>query len=165
MIFSLTSWYISVFEDIENTLGKYIKTNIERVTARLCTHAHICVEIDLSKGLSNKMILKRENFQWTQVLPYENTTFGCWIYQQTRYLQNIFPWAWSHPKEKGPKPKKKSWHFLQKSMPIDEGDQEDELQQTSNIEKVNTTCPKVSNEETIFPMETREEAQHQIFLP
>ena len=36
--------YLSVFEDIENTSGTYIKSNLEIVVACLCTHACVCVD-------------------------------------------------------------------------------------------------------------------------
>jgi hypothetical protein len=48
-------------KDIGNTLGSYIKTNIERAKAGLATCAHICVEVYLGKGMPNKMIIKWEN--------------------------------------------------------------------------------------------------------
>jgi hypothetical protein len=50
-------------------------------------------------------------------------------------------------------------------MPIDEGDQEEELQQTSDSEEVNTICPEVTNEKRISPLETREEAHHTDISP
>lgn len=52
---SLHFWHISLFEDIGNTLGSYIKTEIERAKKGLCTYTNICVEIDLTKGLPDKM--------------------------------------------------------------------------------------------------------------
>jgi hypothetical protein len=42
-------------------LDSYIKTDFERAEAGLCTYTHICVEIDLNKGLLDKMILRQEN--------------------------------------------------------------------------------------------------------
>jgi hypothetical protein len=45
-------------EDIENTFGSYTKTYFERDLARLCIYDRLCVEIDLSKDLLYKMILK-----------------------------------------------------------------------------------------------------------
>jgi len=47
-----------MLEDVGNTFGNYIKTDIEKAMTGLCTYARICVEIDLNKGLPEKMILK-----------------------------------------------------------------------------------------------------------
>jgi hypothetical protein len=49
-------------EDIGNILGSYIKTYFERATKRLYTYGFPCVEINLSKGILNKMILKYNFF-------------------------------------------------------------------------------------------------------
>jgi hypothetical protein len=67
--------------------------------------------------------------------------------------------------KKGPNQNQKVGNFLKQSMLVDEGDQEEELQQTSDSEKVNTTCPKVSNEEKIPPWRLERKPNIQIFLP
>lgn len=51
-------WNLSILENIGNTLGRDLKTYIERATVGLFTYAHIYVEIDLSKGLLDKIIFK-----------------------------------------------------------------------------------------------------------
>jgi hypothetical protein len=43
--------------DIGNTLGSCIKIEVEKSVVGLSMHAHIFVDIDLNKGLMNKMIL------------------------------------------------------------------------------------------------------------
>ncbi|KAH9329198.1 hypothetical protein KI387_001306, partial [Taxus chinensis] len=48
-------------------------------------------EIDLSKGFSNCMNLKYGNFQYSQVLDYENTTFRCISCKNPGHLQALCP--------------------------------------------------------------------------
>jgi len=68
-------WSERVLEGIGNSIGKYIKTDLERIDERLFTFARICVEVDLSKGLPDniRLIYKQQN--WLQVLDYKNTAF------------------------------------------------------------------------------------------
>jgi hypothetical protein len=39
------------------------------------TYDHICVDMELSKGILDKLLLKWKYFRWYQVLSYDNTTF------------------------------------------------------------------------------------------
>lgn len=57
----------------------------------LYTYARICVELDLSKGLPDQIILKINDFVWTQNLDYENTAFRCRHCHLTGHLQNSCP--------------------------------------------------------------------------
>ena len=41
----------------------------------LDTYVHIYVEVDLSRWLPDKMILKWETYKWAQILDYEYTYF------------------------------------------------------------------------------------------
>jgi hypothetical protein len=84
--FPLPLWNLLVLEEIGNTLGVFVKIDVERVVAGLCTYARIYVEIDIGKGLLDIMILKHESFIWTQVFGYENATFQCQIFQQIVHL-------------------------------------------------------------------------------
>jgi hypothetical protein len=86
-IMPLPFWHPSVSKDIANYLGSFLKCDFERTQWRLFTYAHIYVEIDLSNGLPNIMLLKRENFKWIQSLDYENTTLRCWYCHQTSHLK------------------------------------------------------------------------------
>ena len=55
------SSYHLVLEDIGNLLGKYIKSDNDRKEQGLFTYARICVEIDLSKGLPDRLQMKHES--------------------------------------------------------------------------------------------------------
>ena len=45
--------------DIGNSFGIYMEINIKRgTTLSLSTYDHICVEMDLSKGILDKFLLK-----------------------------------------------------------------------------------------------------------
>lgn len=50
-------------EGIGNSIGKYIKTDLERIDDKNYTFPRICVEADLSKGLTDsiKLIYKQQN--------------------------------------------------------------------------------------------------------
>lgn len=71
----LPYWHHIVLEDIGNLLGRFIKSDNERHDKGLFTYARICVEIDLNKGLPERIQLKHESLIWTQGLDYENTAF------------------------------------------------------------------------------------------
>lgn len=79
--------------DISNNLGKHLKMDLEKAQTSLTMYASICVEVDLDKGLPEKMNLKWNNYKWVQLLDYENTTFQCKICQQTRHLHGSCPLA------------------------------------------------------------------------
>ena len=82
------------------------------------------------------MILKREYYKWTQVLDYVNTTFQCQIYQQKGHIHDTCINAHAHPsRRKCPKPKPKIWKFPKQLKPNGEGNQGEELQQTTDSEK------------------------------
>ena len=67
--------------DIDNNLGRHIKTNLEKAQVGLTTYACICMEVDLNKSLPEKMILKWNDDKWVQLLDYQNATFWCKIFQ------------------------------------------------------------------------------------
>lgn len=56
-------WHHKVLIAIGNTLGKFLKTDENRLTKGIFTFARICVEIDLSQGLPKSIILNFNNTQ------------------------------------------------------------------------------------------------------
>jgi len=106
----LPFWHPEVLEDIGNRLGKYIISDEERREQGLFTYARICVEIDLSKGLPDKIQLQHESYKRIQALDYENTAFRCRTCHQTGHLNDSCPHARRFPnKKKGPNSKGKTW--------------------------------------------------------
>jgi len=106
----LPFWHHEVLEDIGNRLGKYIISDEERREQGLFTYARICVEIDLSKGLPDKIQLQHESFKRIQALDYENTAFRCRSCHLTGHLHDSCPHARRFPKKKkGPHSKGKTW--------------------------------------------------------
>jgi len=106
----LPYWHHLVLEDIGNLLGSFIKSDKERQDKGLFTYARICVEIDLSKGLPDRIHLKHESFIWLQRLDYENTAFRCRFCHLTGHLQDTCPLAKKFPKKKkGPRTNRKNW--------------------------------------------------------
>lgn len=84
-------WLPRALEAMGNALGKFLKINKERVSRGIHTFARICVEIDLSQGLPDSIILIHNNTQWKQLLDYENTTFTCRGCQQIGHLLSNCP--------------------------------------------------------------------------
>lgn len=50
-------WHNQVLESIENILGRYIKTCIQRMEEQIYIFVRICMEVDLSKGLPDHIQL------------------------------------------------------------------------------------------------------------
>jgi len=106
----LPFWHHLVLEDIGNLLGTFIKRDPDRNDQGLFTYARICVEIDLSKGLPDRIHLQYEKFKWLQVLDYENTAFRCRFCHDTGHLQDTCPIAKRYPKKKkGMNTRGKTW--------------------------------------------------------
>ena len=105
-------WNENVLGCIGNTLGRYIKTDTQRLEERIFTFARICVEVDLSKGLPESIMLNNKQQRWTQHLDYENTAFRCRICRCTGHLQNSCPAAKrDNRKKKKPGKAAKGWQF------------------------------------------------------
>lgn len=84
-------WLSRVFEVMANAIGKYLKIDVERVSRGIHTFARISVEVDLSQGLPDSIILIHNNTQWKKPLDYENMAFRFHGYQQTGHLLSNFP--------------------------------------------------------------------------
>jgi hypothetical protein len=72
----------------------------------LFTYARICAEIDLSKGLLDKLILKQGKKYWTRILDYQNTYFHYRICDQSSHLQDACPHSRDPSKRKKDHPPK-----------------------------------------------------------
>lgn len=95
---------------ISNTLGRFIKTDTDRISKGFFTYARICVKIDLSQGLPDKIFFKRAGKDpYLQLIDYENTAFRCRSCQQKGHLQDscpVFPFT---PSSFGPRKKASRW--------------------------------------------------------
>jgi len=144
----LPYWHHLVLEDIGNLLGRFIKIDKERQDKGLFTYARICVEIDLSKGLPDRIHLKHESNIWLQRLDYENTAFRCRFCHLTGHLQDTCPLAKKFPKKKkGPRTNRKNWQADYVSTSDEEEGSEDEEQQDMQ-----------RNEETMVPDDAKEQS-------
>lgn len=142
----LPFWHHLVLEDIGNLLGKHIKNDTERHEQGLFTYARICVEIDLSKGLPDRIQLIYEKHKWLQALDYENTAFRCRFCHLTGHLQDTCPLAKRYPKKKqGVKANRKTWQ-AEYAPSLDE-DSEDE--QSIPAEKSEEKQEEKANEEIV----------------
>lgn len=104
-------WRFTSLSAIGNTLGRMLKIDTERHLKRIFTFARICVEVDLSQGLPESIILNFNNTQWKQPLDYENTAFRCRGCQQTGHLFNACK---SLNKSKPQQRKHKGWQNIDK---------------------------------------------------
>lgn len=102
-------WHFKTLSAIGNTLGKMLKIDTERHLKGIFTFARICVEVDLSQGLPESIILHFNNTQWKQPLDYENTAFRCRGCQQTGHLFNACK---SLNKSKPQQRKHKGWQNI-----------------------------------------------------
>lgn len=81
-------WHHKVLEGIGNSLRKFIKIDVDRISKGIFNFSRICIEVDFSQGLCDHIMLVHNNRQWTQSLDYENMIFffrGC---LQTSHLQS-----------------------------------------------------------------------------
>jgi len=164
----LPYWHHLVLEDIGNLLGRFIKSDKERQDKGLFTYARICVEIDLSKGLPDRMHLKHESYIWLQRLDYENTAFRCRYCQLTGHLQDTCPLAKKLPKKKkGTRTNRKNWQADYVPYSDEEEGSEEEEQQdvprdeetmVSDDAEAQTTGNQTSGEDTQTNMENRVDA-------
>jgi len=122
-------WHIKVLEGIGNALGKFLKVDSERLSKDIYTFARICVEVDLSQGLPDHILLLHNEKKWAQPLDYENTAFKCHICRQTDHLQNACPQNKKDRKKRQP-PKPKGWQF---STTWAEDIEEEKNTETTNI--------------------------------
>jgi len=164
----LPFWPYPVLEDIGNLLGRFIKSDNERKDKGLYTYARICVEIDLSKGLPDRIYLKHESYNWLQILDYENTSFRCRFCNLTGHLQDTCPLAKKFPKKKkGPSSNRKNWQADYAPYPEEEEGRVDEEQQgmQSNEEtmvhddaEAQTTGKQIPGEDTQTNLENLKDA-------
>ena len=110
---SLHFWHSKALTAIGNTLGRMLKIDGERHIKGIFTFARICVEVDLSRGLPESIMLNFNNTQWKQPLDYENTAFRCRGCQQTGHLYNACP---SHNKSKPQQRKPKGWRNIDAAL-------------------------------------------------
>lgn len=106
-------WSSHTLEAIGSSIGKFLKNYLDRGKLGLSTYARICLEVDLSKGILEKIILKWKNTKWTIQLDYDNTTFHYRICNQTRHLQDTCPLRWNTTQgKKENKARNKRWNTL-----------------------------------------------------
>ena len=118
-------WNEDVLGSIGDIIGSYIKTDTQRMEERVFTFACICVEVDLSKGLPECILLTHKQQKWTQHLDYENTAFRCRTCRNTGHLQNTCPEAKRDNKKKKKTGKAtKGWQFPSVPKQVEEDETE-----------------------------------------
>ena len=134
-------------EEIGNLLGKFIKSDTDRNEQGIFTYSRICVDIDLSKGIPDRVQLIYEKHKWIQALDYENTAFKCRFCHLTGHLQDSCPLAKRFPKKKqGTKTKGKTWQADYAPSTDEDSEDEESEPEVQKEEEV--------NEETVNSAET-----------
>ena len=65
----------NLLEEIYNSLCYYIKMDTKPLESGFTALIDICVELDLTKGLPDNIILKWEGNEFSQQLDYKNIAF------------------------------------------------------------------------------------------
>lgn len=127
-------WRTEVYRQIGNALGHFVTGDYERERQGLYTYGRVCVELDLSKGLSKYINLKIKDSVWTQYIEYENTAFRCRHCHLTGHLHNSCPslsartkrglFAHSKPKRWAPCPPPPAGSSSSPSMEKEESESE-----------------------------------------
>ena len=131
-------------EDIGNILGRFIKSDSDRKEQGVFNYAIICVDIDLTKGLPDRIQLKHEPFNWIQSLDYENTTFRCRFCDLMGHLQDSCPLPKKFTKKKkGQTTNRKNWQTYY-VLSLDE-DEESDGEEQPDLQK---------NEENVMKSES-----------
>ena len=138
-------WHYKALLAIGNTLGRMLKVDPERHIKGIFTFARICVEVDLSQGLPESIILNFNNTQWKQPLDYENTAFRCRGCQQTGHLFNACK---SQNKSKPQQRKPKGWQN------IDDVVKKREAEKKSSSKKEDEETEAEEDDNTIEEAET-----------
>jgi hypothetical protein len=82
----------SFLSTLGNTLGKFIKADTDRILKGFITFTHICVEIDLSQGILDRIFIDwTEGDPYTQMVDYENITFRFLSCKKIGHLQAMCP--------------------------------------------------------------------------
>jgi len=103
-------WHHKLLEGIGNSLGKFFKINVEKVSRGVFNFSRIYIEVDLSQGLPDNIILAHKNIQWTQPLDHESMTLCCHGCQQIGHLHNACSQAnKDHKRNKKQSQKPKGW--------------------------------------------------------
>lgn len=74
----------NILANVENSIKCFIKVNTERLEKGIVTFAQICVEINLSKGLMDKILIDWSEFIFFQPMDYEIK------YHATGSVNNLF---------------------------------------------------------------------------
>ena len=73
----LEYWDEETLRDIGNGFGVFIKAAEETRLRRYTSYARICVQMHLSKALTDLVGLFHDDFEWIQTLDYEHIPFRC----------------------------------------------------------------------------------------
>jgi hypothetical protein len=97
----LHCWNDETIKNIGNALGRFI----DRVEPhdRLQSFAHLCVEVDLEKGLPEAIQLTLDGWSYIQTVDYEQLPFKCKSYHEYGHFAKKCPKASSkNPENKAP---------------------------------------------------------------
>ena len=67
--------HLNILAEVVISISCFIKVDIKMLEKGIATVVHICVEVDLTRSLLDKLHLHWNNLAFTQSLDYENAIF------------------------------------------------------------------------------------------
>jgi hypothetical protein len=137
-------------------LGRFIKIDTDRIAKGFVTFTCICVEIDLSQGLPDKILIDwGDGDPFIYMVDYENTVFRCRSCQQTGHLQATCPLSPTPPSTSGAQKRVNGWKGPKshKSCPNPSPDnkQHHKAAPTPSPSSLPSQAPTFSQQPTIDP--------------
>ena len=83
---SMHLWLDSVLETIGDAIGDFLYVDSDTSDVLHSTCAQILIEMDVSKGLLEKICLASLRGSWTQMLDYEGIPFRCRTCHKTSHI-------------------------------------------------------------------------------
>jgi hypothetical protein len=146
----------SFLPTLGNALGRFIKIDTERIEKGFVTFARICVEIDLSQGLPDRILIDwGDGDPFIQMVDYENTAFRCRSCQQTGHLQATCPLSPTPPSTFGARKRANGWQgpksHKSRPNPSSDNKQHHKAAPTPSPSSLPSQAPSFSQQPTLDP--------------
>jgi hypothetical protein len=146
----------SFLPTLGNALGRFIKIDTDRIAKGFVTFARICVEIDLSQGLPDRILIDwGDGDPFIQMVDYENTAFRCRSCQQTGHLQATCPLSPTPPSTSGARKRANGWQgpksHKSRPNPSSDNKQHHKAAPTPSPSSLPSQAPSFSQQPTLDP--------------
>jgi hypothetical protein len=99
-----------ILMDIDNTLGKHVKSLEATKQRKYTSYARICVYMNISKSLPGSVTLEYKDEEWAQTIDYEHIPFRCRKCHEHGHLFRDCPLNIPTKLEAGERPKHEFTH-------------------------------------------------------